>query len=242
MTWRITPQAAGDAIELVLYGIVGDTWSGNGIVAVDVVKALNQHARAKRIDVFINSPGGNAFDGQAIYAALARHQAKVTVNIDGEASSAASIIAMAGDVIRIAAGGFMMIHEPWTMAVGNAHDLRETADTLERVSASLAEVYAARTGKPIAEIRAAMEAETWFSAEEAVAYGLATEIVAAKRAAACTLPPQLAALHAKRPAMIAPPAPPSPSPAARAAVEELDRRLARIDATLAAHRAKRLSA
>lgn len=241
MTWRITPQAAGEAVELVLYGAIGDAFAETGVVAADVVKALNQHGRAKRIDVYVNSPGGNAFDGQAIYAALARHPGKVTVHVDGMAASAASIIAMAGDSIRMATGSLMMIHDPWTFALGNAVEMRKAADDLDRLRVSMADVYAARTGRKREEIEEAMSAETWFSAADAVAYGLATEVVAAKRAAACAVPDEIRARFRALPVLAASP-PPSPSPAARAAVEELDRLTARMQATLATHRAKRLSA
>jgi len=240
MTWRITPLAAGETIELVVHGPIGDF----GVASGDVVKALLQYPRAREIRAYINSPGGDAFAGQAIYAALHRHQAKVRVEVEGMAASAASLIAMAGDTIRVAQGGMIMIHDPWAMAIGAAGEFRKMADDLDRLRLSMRDVYAARTGRDPAEVEAAMTAETWYSAEDAVAFGLATEVLPAKRAAASVVPAQMAARFRNMPEMIraadVPPVRDAARPGPVAA--DIDKRLARIKARIAEQIARRLGA
>lgn len=131
------------------------------------------------IDVHINSPGGDYFAGVAISNAIRRHPASVTVHVDGLAASAASVIAMAGDQLIMEPGSQLMIHDALSLAIGNASDLRETADLLDKVSDDIAELYAAKAGNGgNAELwRGLMQAETWFNAEEAVIAGLANERV-----------------------------------------------------------------
>jgi ATP-dependent Clp protease, protease subunit len=238
MPWRLTPLAAGEVVELIIHAPIGETWDGDGVSSRHVIEALNKVPRAKEIRTFINSPGGDAFEGMAIYSALSRHQAKVTVEIDGTAASAASIIAMAGDTIRIAEAGFFMIHNPFTLAMGTAADMRKMADDLERVGASMRDVYVARTGQAAEAVTAALDAETWFSGNEAVAWGLATEVMPNKRAAACVFPPQLRAAFHRLPQALATGQAVTPPPA-RASGSVMDKAAARMDAVLAAHRAKR---
>lgn len=130
------------------------------------------------LEVHINSPGGDVFDGIAIMNALKQHDGQVTVMVDGLAASAASVIAMAaapGQLV-MCPGSMLMIHEAWSMAIGSASDLRQTADLLDKASDNIADLYAARTGKPAAEMRAAMAAESWYKAQEAVDAGLADRI------------------------------------------------------------------
>jgi ATP-dependent Clp protease protease subunit len=123
--------------------------------------------------VYINSPGGDVFDGVAIYNAIKRHPGKKTVCIDGIAASAASMIAMAGDDINIANNGMMMIHQAWGYALGNADDMRETADLLDKITnTSVLESYA-RTGLDREKLSALMKAETWMTADEAIEHGFA---------------------------------------------------------------------
>lgn len=127
--------------------------------------------------MFINSPGGAAWDGVTIMNALRRHPARVEVTVDGLAASAASVIAMAGDHITMNRGSELMLHDAWGYAMGNAGDMRDTAAVLDKLSDSLADTYAARAGGGREKWRAVMQEETWFTAEEAVTAGLADEWV-----------------------------------------------------------------
>lgn len=129
------------------------------------------------INLRINSPGGSVFDGLAIYNTLKAHPAKVISHVDGLAASIASIIALAGEEVRMGQGAYVMIHNPWSLAIGDAKALRQEADLLDKVAGSLAGIYASRTGQSVADVQAIMDAETWWTAEEAVANGYATSLV-----------------------------------------------------------------
>lgn len=126
--------------------------------------------------VHLNSPGGDIFDGLAIYQALKDHPADVTVKIDGLAASIASVIAMAADKLVMAPKSTMMIHDGWSMGVGNATDLHKLADLLDKQSDIIASVYADRTGQPADFWRDRMRDETWYNAQEALTAGLVDEI------------------------------------------------------------------
>lgn len=130
------------------------------------------------VQLHINSPGGDVFEAIAIYNALTDRQGKVSITIDGLAASAASFIAMAASPgeLEMAPHSKMMIHDGFGMAIGNAADMRKTADLLDEVSNDIAEIYAARTGKPTAQWRTAMQVETWYSDQEAVDAGLADRV------------------------------------------------------------------
>ena len=131
---------------------------------------------AEEITVRINSPGGDVFDGFAIYNLLAQHPAKIHVKVDGWAASAASVIAMAGDTREVAANALMMIHNPWTLSVGDSAGMRKTADLLDQIKDSIITTYKAHSSLDEAEIAALMDAETWFDAQGAMDAGLATAI------------------------------------------------------------------
>ncbi len=165
--------------EIILYGDIGFDITAKEFS--DELKALD---KPHNITVRINSFGGDVFDGVAIYSRLIDSGANITVFIDGIAASAASVIAMAGKEIHIAEAGFVMIHDAWTLSMGNAADLRKTADRLEAVSEQIAGVYQRRTGQDIAKVRQWMAAETEFNAEQAIEFGFATEIFEAERLAA----------------------------------------------------------
>lgn len=155
--------------EILLYDEIG----GWGVRAKDFIQALKD-AGTKRPLVRINSPGGDVFDGLAIYNFLRGLNA--TVQIDGLAASMASVIALAGKEVRIAENGFFMVHNPWGVAAGDAADLRDYADMLDKVQSTLESTYAQRTGKPLDTIREWMSKDTWFNAQEAVDAGLASAI------------------------------------------------------------------
>lgn len=136
---------------------------------------------AENLTVHLNSPGGDIFDGLAIYQALKDHPANVTVVVDGLAASIASVIAMAADKLVMAPKSTMMIHDGWSMGVGNAADLRKLADLLDKQSDIIASVYADRSGQPADFWRDRMRDETWYNAEEALAAGLIDEIEGRER-------------------------------------------------------------
>ena len=134
------------------------------------------------LNVYINSPGGSIFDGWTIYNILNQHPAKKNVYVQGLAASIASGIAMAGDTIYVAEAGRMMIHNSSAMMGGEAEDFRQMADLLDSLNDSIAEVYAARSGQSKVTVRAWMDAETWFTGQEAIDAGLADELLLLKRA------------------------------------------------------------
>jgi ATP-dependent protease ClpP protease subunit len=169
--YRIEAKAGSDTTEVYVYDEIG-YW---GVTAQDFVDELKGISTSK-IELHLNTPGGEVFDGIAIYNALKEHSATVTTKIDALAASIGSVIAMAGDTIDIAKAGTMMIHDGHGIAIGNAKDMREMADLLDKVSDTIADIYANRAGGTRDEWRTAMKAETWYNAEEAVAAGLADEI------------------------------------------------------------------
>lgn len=160
-----------DSVEIGIYDEIG----AFGISAGEFRAALKE-AKNKPVKLLINSPGGDVFDGIAMYNDAKAYAGQVTVSITGLAASAASILAMAGDTIEIADSAFLMIHNAWALAIGDKRDMRQLADTLEQIDASLADVYAARTGKPSAEVSQMMDAETWLKGQAAVAAGFANSI------------------------------------------------------------------
>lgn len=168
-------MATTDTAELMIYGTIGaDMWYG-GITASDVASALAE-ITAGRINVRINSGGGDAFDGVAIYTQLMRHPAYVTTYIDGLAASAASVIAMAGEEIVSSEAGMLMIHDASTYTYGNGAAHREGAELLDKISDAIANVYANRAGEDAATWRAAMSDPsgngTWYTGAEALSAGL----------------------------------------------------------------------
>lgn len=160
--------------ELLLYGDVGDPWCwGDGFTVADVAGALAEHGPGD-ITVRINSGGGIAFDGVAIYSLLLAHAGKVTTIVDGIAASAASLILMAGDARQIRDGAMVMIHDASGVTFGTAAEHLRNATVLDKLSDQYAGIYAARAGLDRGEARDLMKAETWFDADEAVAKGIAT--------------------------------------------------------------------
>lgn len=160
----------------ILDPIGEDVWSGQGVTAKGVAGKLAEFGPGP-ITVSINSPGGNMFEGLAIYSLLREHDGDVSVKILGLAASAASVIAMAGQNVRIARAGFVMIHNAWVLATGNRHDLRQLADELEPFDANMAEIYAQRTGMPVADVAQRMDAETWLQGTTAIEQGFADELL-----------------------------------------------------------------
>lgn len=178
--WNPSLRAAAKDDEdrsISVYDVIGyDYWTGEGVTAKRIAGALRALG-AGPVTVNINSPGGDLFEGLAIYNLLREHDGEVTVKILGVAASAASIIAMAGDTVQIARAGFLMIHNTWVMAVGNRNDLREYADTLEPFDRAMADIYAARTGQDAKAMAKLMDAETWIGGSDAIEQGFADELL-----------------------------------------------------------------
>jgi ATP-dependent protease ClpP protease subunit len=174
--WFRMSAADGERADVWIYGPIGaDPWDDGAVASASFVKDL-RGITAPAIDLHINSPGGFVFDGIAIHAALRNHPATVRVTVDGLAASAASFVAMAGDRIAVEKPAKMMIHDAGGIVLGNSADMRTMADLLDELSDTIAGIYADRAGGPVAGWRDAMRAETWYSAEQAVAAGLADEV------------------------------------------------------------------
>ena len=154
-----------------------DSWGGEwGVSAKEFAKALTELGTVSEIRLHINSPGGEVFEGIAIMNQLRAHSARVVAVVDGLAASAASFIACAADETVMGRNAQLMIHDAWGLCVGNAQDMRDLSDRLDKISDNIASVYAAKSGSSIEDVRAAMLAETWYSAEEAVAARLADSV------------------------------------------------------------------
>ena len=183
--YKITNKAATTA-ELFIYDEIG-YW---GVSANDLVNDLRQ-LNVNTIELRLNSPGGEVFDGMAIYNALRDHKATINVTVDGLAASAASFIAMAGDTIKMNRGSQMMIHDAMSIVAGNANDMRDMATMLDRSSDQIAALYAEAAGargqsSSVTYWRAQMQAESWYDPTEAVKAGLADEAVAGTDSSAHT--------------------------------------------------------
>lgn len=174
-----------DRAEIWIYEQIGeDWWSGEGITAKGFQKELSA-IKAKEIDLHINSPGGNVFDGITIYNLLKQHPAKITTYIDGLAASIASVIALAGDSVTMAENALWMMHNPSGMVMGTSQDMRSMADVLDKVRSSIATAYVGKSGKSEDEVYALMDDETWMTAEEAKSAGLVDDIGSEMDLAAC---------------------------------------------------------
>lgn len=175
---RLVAEDATDEAEVFIYGDIGGWW--DGVQAEQFAKDLSG-LDVSTINVRLNSPGGLVFDGVAIYNALVQHKARVVVHIDGIAASIASVIAMAGDEIRIAEGAHVMIHKPWSFVVGDATSMRKEADVLDELEGGLVDIYAARTENERDQLETWVAAETWFRGQKAVDEGFADVMVPAKK-------------------------------------------------------------
>jgi len=170
------------AAELIMYAPIGaDLW-GDGITSSSVARVLRNLRKDEEVTVRLNSPGGDAFEGIAIYNALVRHEGKVTVEVDALAASAASIIAMAGDEIRMATGALIMIHEAWGLAMGPAEDHEKAAGLLRKLNDEMAAIYAARTKLDDKKLLRMMAEETWMNSQDALDNGFCEQVHAAKGA------------------------------------------------------------
>lgn len=162
--------AKGDAADIYLYDSIGSFF---GISAKQFAADLKALGSVKTVNLRVNSDGGDVFDGRAIFTQLAQHPARVIAHVDGLAASIASLIVMAADEIRMAEGAFVMIHNAWGVALGNADEMRRYALLLDSVDQTLVDSYVKRTKNSADDIRAWMAAETWMDGADAVAKGFA---------------------------------------------------------------------
>jgi len=170
--------ATGDNV-ITMFGAIGeDYWSDNPITAKKVAAQLRAIGD-RPVEVQINSPGGDMFEGIAIYNVLREHPQEITVKVMGMAASAASIIAMAGDKVEIGAASFIMIHNCWVLAIGNRHDMAETAAFLAPFDQAMADLYAQRTSSDVADVQKWMDAETFMSGSMAIERGFADAMLSA---------------------------------------------------------------
>lgn len=164
--------------SISVFDVIGADWYGDGVTASRIAAALRSIGGAD-VTVNINSPGGDMFEGLAIYNLLREYEGKVTVKVLGLAASAASIIAMAGDEVQIGRGAFLMIHNCWVYAMGNRHDLQQIAADMVPFDKAMNDIYGARTGLDAATIDAMMNAETYIGGSDAVEKGFADRLLTA---------------------------------------------------------------
>ena len=178
--YEIKAAVADDTDEIYIYDEIG-LW---GIDAKQFIDDLNQ-ITASKIDLRLNTPGGSVFDGNAMFNALKRHPANITTYIDGIAASMGSIIALAGETVHMADNAMYMIHNPWTLAWGDANELRNSANLLDKLRISMVRVYSEKTKLSEDEIIKLMDDETWYTADEAKNAGFVDELQEGLKAAAC---------------------------------------------------------
>lgn len=172
------PESKQEDATISILDVIGyDPWTGEGVTAKRIAAALRTIGD-REVTVSINSPGGDMFEGLAIYNLLREHKQKVTVKVLGIAASAASVVAMAGDEVQIARAGFLMIHNAWVLAAGNRNDLREMADFLEPFDRAMADIYSARSGMDIDDVQELMDDETYIGGSDAIDQGFADSLLA----------------------------------------------------------------
>lgn len=173
--WSITAATASPRTTVRVYGYIGDSWWDDGVTASQFAQDL-EGIGTDGIDLHLNSGGGSVFDAIAMHAALLNHPSDVHAYVDGIAASAASFLAMAGDEIIVEKPARMMIHNASGLVLGNRNDMRDMADLLEELDGTIAEIYADRSGRPVAGFLEAMNAETWYTSSQAVEAGLADRV------------------------------------------------------------------
>lgn len=182
-------NSAEQSADIYINGQIGESWyDDNAVAAADFIRTVQALGDLDVINLFINSPGGSVSDGTAIHNFLKRHKATVNVEVMGEASSIASVIAMAGDIINMPGNAIMMIHDPMSPMMGyfNSEELRNLAERLDVVRDAILASYVDRTGKNSEEIKALMSAETYMTGAQAVEMGFADNLLGELKEVACT--------------------------------------------------------
>ncbi|MEX5875746.1 head maturation protease, ClpP-related [Providencia hangzhouensis] len=175
--WNSGIRAASSDNTISVLDVIGEDYWGEGVTAKRISAALRAIG-SNDVVVNINSPGGDMFEGLAIYNLLRAHSGKVTVNILGIAASAASIIAMAGDEIQMGRGAFLMIHNCWAVGIGNRHDFAKLANDLAPFDKSMADIYVARSGQSDETVSQMMDNETYIGSSDAIEKGFADSLLA----------------------------------------------------------------
>jgi ATP-dependent Clp protease, protease subunit len=201
--WEVKASAEEGVGELYIYGNIHTfKWGEDDpdTTAQSFKEDLESLGDISTLHLYINSPGGAVFQGNAIYNIIKRHRAKVYVHVDGLAASIASVIAMAGDVIHMPANALMMIHNPWTFAIGNSAELRKQAEDMDKIRDSMIETYLDKSGDKLSREKLVemLDAETWLSAQECLDYGLC-DVVEASREIAASIDPKLMAKYQNTP-------------------------------------------
>ncbi len=178
--WNPAIQAAVERTSdtITVYGVIGEDWYGEGVTLKRIDAALRAIGE-RDVTVYINSPGGDMFEGIAIYNRLQQHSHEVTTKVLGMAASAASIVYLAGSKREVASSAFLMIHNCWTFLAGNRHYLRDVADDMEEFDAAMADLYAETSGQPVKDMAELMDDETFIRGKRAVELGLATGLLSA---------------------------------------------------------------
>jgi len=171
---KFEASAADNVLTFLVYSDIGADYFGDGITASSFADALEANPNCTSILLRINSPGGDPFEATAILNLLQSAGKPITVIIDGVACSAASILAMCGNEVLMGQGSMIMIHNASTIFYGNSDEFIKMADTLAKVSSSMADIYVKKTGLSKEEVQTMMDAETWLSVDEAIAKGFAT--------------------------------------------------------------------
>lgn len=171
-------------LDIDVYGGIGDEFDEGGVTAVSFVRALRD-ADGEDVTIHINSSGGSVFDANTMAEALRGYKGHTTASIEGLAASAASYFALTADDVVINPSALMMIHNPWDFVVGDAEDMRKKADMLDKARSTISAQYARKTGRTVDEIEGLMDAETWFTAQEAVEFGLVDRMSDSEPIAAC---------------------------------------------------------
>lgn len=244
--YEIRAAAKPETIDVLVYDEIGTF----GVNAAAFAKDIREH-KGKKINLRIHSPGGSILDGSAIFNALKRHKGGVDVYVDGLAASMASVIMLAGDKVHAAENALVMIHNPWSVAIGDSEEMRKTADLMDKMKDGIVNIYAAKTKKDPDEIERMMDEETWFTADEAKAFGFVDVVTERMDIAASAHTAEVLARYKKTPAaltsakkvMDAIPEPivepvvtePTPEPQAIApeVIEEISAKLTDIQAKLA---------
>lgn len=182
-SWYTIKNRAADVLDISLHDEIG-LW---GVTAADFMREINAHSGVRSINLSVHSPGGSLLDGLAMYNKLKSHPATVYGRVEGIAASAASFVLMAADHIAMPENAFIMIHNARGVGIGDADELRDIADTIDKMQDSVTTIYEKRTGLPREELKAMMEEETWMNAEDALRLGFIDTItdkvdVAAKAA------------------------------------------------------------
>ncbi|WP_432352667.1 head maturation protease, ClpP-related [Sporosarcina sp. A2] len=223
-------KASAERGEIHIYGdIINEDWRWeNDTSAVSFRDELAALGDVEVIDLRINSGGGDVFEASSIYNMLKRHKARIEVHIDGLAASAASVIAMAGDKVSMPKNSMLMIHNAWTITMGNHNDLRKAADEIEKISAStVKQSYLDKNPEIKAdEISRLMDEETWLTADEALAMGLIDEVTSLTQVAASLTDEQIARYKNAPSALI------EPQPIENAEIESMKQQIAELTAQI----------